>query len=149
MKKGNNKEQKPTYYERNKFKCSNYTIENEKKVIKKIRESHAAVVDSYYEKYPFEEYESYVIYVMHCKGIFYNRREYSDCFSISAIAYMYSISQCAYRGYNGKRVKAYIKKLIPIYINCQLIIYDDGRNLCQINNFKQINIDDENWIGKI
>ena len=83
------------------------------------------------------------------KGIFYNKREYSDCLSVSAIAYMYSISQCAYRGYDGKHVKGYIKKLMPIYINCQLIIYDDERNLCQTNNLKQINIDDENWIGKI
>ncbi len=149
MKKENNKEQKLTYYERNRFERSNYTLKHAEKVIIEIRKTHAAVVDSYYEKYPFEEYESYVICVMNYKGIFYNRREYSDCFSVSAIAYMYSISQCAYRGYDGKHVKAYIKKLIPIYINCQLVIYDDERNLCQTNNFKQINIDDENWIGRI
>ena len=117
--------------------------------MQEIRKTHAAVVDSYYKKYPFDEYERYVIYVMTYKGIFYNKREYYDCFSVSAIAYMYSISQCAYRGYDGQHVKSYIRKLIPIYINCQLIIYDDEKNLGQANNFKQINIDDENWIGKI
>lgn len=36
-KKENNTEQKPTYYQRNKFKCSNYTLENVERVIKKVR----------------------------------------------------------------------------------------------------------------
>ena len=112
MKKENIKEQKSSYYDRNRLKISKYTIENAEKVIIKIRKTHAAFVDSYYKEYPFYEYEQYIIYVMTYKGIFYNKREYSDCFSVSAIAYMYSISQCAYRGYKGKHVK----KLIPIYI---------------------------------
>ena len=140
---------KMSYYQKNRLKICIYTLKHAEITIEKIRETHAAIVDSYYEKYPFDEYEKYVIYIMTNKGIFENKREYSDCLSVSSIAYMYSVSQCAYRGYKDKHVKAYIKKLIPIYINCQLNIYDDEKNLCQENNFKQINIDDENWQGRI
>ena len=44
-----------------------------------------------------------------------------------------------------QKVEAYTKKLIRIYVICALVIYNERRNICKENNFREINIDDEVW----
>ena len=93
------------YYREHKVQICKGVLRNAEKKIQEIHETHAAVLATYYTQFPFSEYEPFAICVMKSKGIFEQKREYADCLSVSSIAYLYSVSQCAYRGYKGKHVR--------------------------------------------
>lgn len=62
------------------------------------------------------------------------------------LAYLYSIHRCAFMSYN--HVAAYIKKMIKIYIICALVVYDDSKNLCKANGFKEIKLNADESANK-
>lgn len=99
------------------------------------------------EKFPFEKYGDGLIKIaLYQYGIRVNSYEYSECFDAGMMAYFYSISRCAV--INCIHVRAYLNKVIRIYIKCALVICSEAHNICKENNFKLIEIDNIDNINK-
>jgi len=101
------------------------------------------MVDIYMEKYPFDEFAERAIRIRIAHhGIHKGRSEYADCYDAGMLAYMYTMHRCAAMNYD--HVIPYLLKMIRVYVLCALVIYNDSRNLCKLNNFREINIDNDN-----
>ena len=110
------------------------------KAIDKVQSICPDAVNEYYKRYPFDEYAEFPIKKQLKKyGVFSSQARYSDCYDACMMAYLYSIHRCAYLGAN--HVSAYINKMIRIYAICALVIYDDAKNLCKENKFRDVYID--------
>ena len=97
-------------------------------------------MNEYYHRYPFEEYgEPSIKKQLSRYRVFSHQARYQDCYDAGMLAYLFSIHRCAYMGFEN--VKAYINKMIQIYVICALVVYDDARNLCRANGFKEVRID--------
>ena len=104
-------------------------------------------VDEYTNRYPFEEYaERYIKRELYIHEIFSTQDRYADCFDAGMLAYMYSIHRCAAMQYDY--AAAYIKKMIRIYVICAVVVYSDTKNLCQMNDFREIRLDAETSIDR-
>ena len=136
------------YYEKNRYaichkKLNRYCFDS----MEKIKSLCPDRIDEYTKQYPFEEYaDRYIKRTLYLCRIFPNQSRYADCYDAGMVAYLYSIHRCAAMLYT--HVAAYIKKMIRIYIICTINIHNDGKNLCEANNFKEIPINAEAYIGK-
>lgn len=129
------------YYEKNRFKCSDYTLNQSfPRAIKKINEIIPEKVSKFYERFPYEKYgDPEIIKKLRYRGVWEHKVEYLDCYSAASDAYMYSICQCAFRGYS--HVEYYIKKMIGVGITCALNVARVDENICTENNLKQVRLD--------
>ena len=101
------------------------------------------VVEEMYERYPYEEYGDKIAkIILRKRGIYDNSLAYQECYDAAITAYLYSMHRCAIA--SGVSVRAYIYKMIGIYVNAALVIYDDSKNICMENNLQKIAIDDPN-----
>lgn len=66
-----------------------------------------------------------------------------DCYSDAALAYYYSICQCAYSKYDY--VESYIRKMIRNGIIWGINSSDEVKALCKKHNLKRINLDDDTF----
>jgi len=135
------KEKRRKYYEDNKYDICNKTLN--KYCVKKIEEVRNLYIDrvnDYIGRYPFEKYaDCYIKRELYKYKIFSMHDRYADCYDAGMMAYLYSVHRCAEMLYS--HTEAYIKKLIRIYIVCALVIYDDTKNLCHTNGFREIRLD--------
>lgn len=60
------------------------------------------------------------------------------------LAYMYSICRCSVMEDNddAEHIKAYIWKMIKIYLIATMIISDDRKNIYKATNIKQVSCED-------
>lgn len=94
-----------------------------------------------FEEHPFDErVEKIISRVLKSRGVFQHRLAYQECYDAAMTAYMYSIHQCAIK--IGSSVMGYIYKMTKIYVNAALVVYDDAKNICRENNFRNIPIND-------
>ena len=137
------KEKRRQYYEKNRYRlCDNSLNHYTPKAIDQIRRLCPDAVNEYYSRYHFEEYgELPIKRQLSNYRIFSHQARYQDCYDAGMLAYLFSIHRCAYMGVEN--VRAYINKMIRIYVVCALVIYDDARNLCKANDFKEVRIDAE------
>ena len=129
--------------------CSNNNkIERYKKTIsvyayrsiESIKKQFPEAVDRYLKLYPFEQYGNKAITsTLSRNRIFPSHGEYADCFEAGMIAYLYSVHRCA--SMNCDYTVPYIRKMVRIYIVCAIVIYNDTKNLCRINGFREIRLD--------
>jgi len=135
------KEKQRQYYEKNRHHiCDNVLNRYGPKAMDQINKLCPDTVNEYCNRYPFEEYgEPLIIKLLNHYKIFSYQARYHDCFEAGMLAYLFSMHRCAYLGI--KNVKAYINKMIRIYVICALTIYDDTKNLCKANDFKEVRID--------
>lgn len=129
------------YYEKNRYRLCDYSLNHYcPKAIGQIVRLCPEAVNEYYNQYPFEEYgEPSIQRQLRCYRIFSDQARYQDCYDAGMLAYLFSIHRCAYLGVEN--VRAYINKMIRIYVICALVIYDDARNLCKVNGFKEVRLD--------
>ena len=137
------KEKRRQYYEKNRYRlCDNSLNHYCPKTIAQIVKLCPDAVNEYYHRYSFEEYgEPSIQKQLSNYRIFSHQARYQDCYDAGMLAYLFSIHRCAYMGIEN--VRAYINKMIRIYVVCALVIYDDVRNLCKANDFKEVRIDAE------
>ena len=108
--------------------------------IESIKNQFPEAVERYLKLYPFEQYGHKVIAnTLSRNRIFPSHGEYADCFEAGMIAYLYSVHRCA--SMNCDYTVPYIRKMVRIYIVCALVIYNDAKNLCRINGFREIRLD--------
>ena len=137
------REKQRQYYRKNRYRlCDNALNRYCPKAIGQIVKLCPDTVNEYYLRYPFEEYgEPSIKRQLSSYRIFTHQARYQDCYDAGMMAYLFSIHRCAYMGVEN--VRAYINKMIRIYIICALVIYDDAGNLCRINGFREVRIDAE------
>jgi len=137
------KEKQKQYYEKNRYRlCDNALNHYCPKAIGQVVRLCPDAVNEYYHRYPFEEYgEPSIKKQLNSYRVFSHQARYQDCYDAGMLAYLFSIHRCAYMGFEN--VKAYINKMIRIYVICALVIHDDARNLCKTNGFQEIRIDAE------
>ena len=112
------------------------------KSIQKIRDECPGVVGDYINRYPFEKYvERYIKREFFINKIYPAQGRYADCYDAGMFAYLYSIHRCAATRYN--HTEPYIKKMIRIYIICAIVVYDETKNLCRKNGFREIPLNAE------
>jgi hypothetical protein len=143
-----NIEKRRKYYEDNRYRICNHTLNVYCiKAIEGIRTSCLDTVNDYMKCYPFEEYaEHFIKRELNKNNIYPSQGKYADCYDAGMLAYLYSIHRCAAMRYS--HTEAYIKKMIRIYIICALVIYDDTKNLCRANGFREIQLDAETSINR-
>ena len=139
----NNKEKRRAYYEKNRYSYCYRTLNKyAPRAIDKVQNACPAAVDEYYKRYPFEDFAERIIrYRLRKNEIYPSQAKYDDCYDACVLAYLYSIHRCAYLGVDY--VRAYISKMIRIYMMCAIVVYDDAKNLCRENNFREVRIDAE------
>lgn len=99
-------------------------------------------IDLYFTRYPFEEVAELAIRrQLAAHGIYPSRGEYDDCYDAGMLAYLYTIHRCALL--ECDYVMPYLRKMIRINIRCARIVYRDSHNLCAINHFSEVRIDEE------
>ena len=136
-----NREKRRKYYDTNKYRiCSNtlnrYCLES----MERIQDLCHGEVNRYVLLYPFEECAERSISIeLKKRGVFPSQGRYADCYDAGMLAYLYSVHRCAFMQYG--HTEAYIRKMIRIYVSCALIIYDDTKNLCTENGFREIRFD--------
>lgn len=116
------------------------------KSIKNIQDIIPHKVSRYYEKYPFEEYDTIIKRKLRYYGVKCYKTEYQDCYDAAMWGYMYSIHRCALGSYDY--TEAYIRKMISLCIIMGLNIANEDRFLCKSNNFRQIQLDKEELMNK-
>ena len=72
-------------------------------------------------------------------GISDNQLVYQECYSAAMMAYIYSICQCALRGYT--HIKMYVRKMTRILILCAMAVSNDNKRLCQFHGFREVRLD--------
>ena len=137
------KEKRRQYYKENCYRlCDNSLNHYCPKAIAQIVKLCPDAVSAYYLRYPFEEFgEPSIKRQLSNYRVFAHQARYQDCYDAGMMAYLFSIHRCAYMGIEN--VRAYINKMIRIYVICALVIYDDAKNLCKANGFKEVRIDTE------
>jgi len=83
-----------------------------------------SVIDTYYERYPFEQYaEPYIRRELRNHLIGRTMAEYDECYDAGMLAYLYSIHRCAALrcGY----APSYIRKMIRIFVSCAGTVHRD------------------------
>jgi hypothetical protein len=133
--------QRKQYYQKHQIVICKKTIgEYCYRSIEKVQNTCPEKVLRLVDKYPFD---AFAVHQLHRQlwryRILPSQALYDDCYDAGMLAYLYSIARCAYMGYSN--VEAYITKMIRIYVNCALVIYQDSKNLCRENNFKELHID--------
>ena len=135
------KEKRKQYYQKHRIEiCKKIMGIYCERSIEKIQKVYSREVQDLFHEYPFEEYgERLIIIILRQYGIRDNSYEYAECFETGVMAYLYSINRFAVikRIY----VKAYIKKVIKIYIKCALVICNESKNICNENGFKHVELD--------
>ena len=141
-------EKKKKYYEANKYKICHNTLNHYCfKSIERIKNICPERINDYISRYPFDEYaEQYIKRKLTLCKIYPKQARYADCYDAGMFAYLYSIHRCAFMNYN--HTARYIKKMIRIYIICAIVLYDEERNLCKTNNFKEVRLDSEEYAGR-
>ena len=137
------KEKRRKYYENNRYAICDKTINSYcASKIKKVRGLCIGRVNEYMVRYPFEKYaDRYIKRQLSIYKVKPSDSRYADCYDAGMMAYLYSIHRCAEMSYS--HTEPYIKKLVRIYIICALVVYDDTRNLCQANGFREVRLDAE------
>ncbi|MBC8589655.1 hypothetical protein [Wansuia hejianensis] len=142
------KEKRKQYYQKNRIEICKKTIGIYcDRSIEKIQKVYSREVKALYEKYPFEEYGDRLIKTILLQyGIREGKYECAECYEAGVMAYVYSMNrfaviECIY-------IKAYIKKIINIYIKCALVICNESRNICKENGFRHIELDQIDNINK-
>lgn len=135
------KEYRKKYLEKNRVRIYKKQLSDYlPKSMQSIAESVPEKVQKLYQDYPFETFGEPVIKrAIKKNGISEHRIEYQECYAAATDAYMYSIHRCAFCGYLN--VGAYIKKMVAIAIIWGIIIANENKYLCKVNNLKNINID--------
>ena len=135
------REKRRRYYKDNRYRICNYSLNCYcPKAIKKIRDSCLDAVNDYMDRYSFEEYAERDIKKELSKNkISSSQSVYDDCYDAGMLAYLYSIHRCAAMQYN--HTEAYIKKMIRVYVICALVLYNETKNLCRTNGFREIRLD--------
>ncbi len=137
------------YYRKNKYEYCRKTLnEYSFAAIEKMKRAGVEKLEQYMIKYPWEtEAERYTRRVLSRKNITRSNGCYDDCCSAAMVAYLYSVYRCAFMGYD--HVEFYVKKMINIYIVCAIHVYHSVQMLCRENGFRQIEMDNKIWNGKI
>ena len=137
------KEKRRQYYQENRYRLCNYSLNHYcPKAISQIAGLCPAAVNEYYLRYPFEDYgEPSIKKQLSRNSVFSNQARYDDCYDAGMLAYLYSVHRCAYMGIEN--VRPYINKMTRIYVICARVFFDDAKNLCKANGFKEVRIDTE------
>lgn len=132
------------YYQKNRLEiCRKVLYVYSYKSMDRIKKQVPEKIAMLYNEYPFEVYGASVIkWAIRQRKIFEHTLAYQECYDAGMTAYLYSIHQCALN--TEYSVKYYVIKMVKIYIDVALIIYNDTRNICKENNFRNITIDDPN-----
>lgn len=121
-------------------KCRKTIHEYCYKSIKHIGKTRAKEVEELYSKFPYEKFaKGLILKTVNQFGVRQNSYEYDDCFDAGMMAYIYCIHRFAVIDCIYKR--AYMYKVISIYIKCAIIVSSESRNICKENHFKLIELD--------
>lgn len=92
-----------------------------------------------YEEY-FEQNFRRVCYYYQVKKSSY---QYQECYDACLTAYLYSLYHCAISPKRNKKgyTIAYIRKLMRIYTIAALTVCNDANNLCRVNGFQRIDVE--------
>lgn len=142
------KEKRRIYYNKNKYHICNKTLNYYCfKSMEKIRSLCLDTVNDYVNNYPFEKYaEGYIKRELSIRKIHHSQGIYADCYDAGMLAYLYSIHRCAAMRYD--HTEFYIKKMIRVYTNCAIFVYNESRNLCKTNGFREIKLDMDTSVSR-
>ncbi len=111
-----------------------YFLKNKEKICRKVIEvscwdairrdtaKAGAMTEKLMKESPYAAYDGYISAMCYRYGIYRsNQYLWDECQSVSFRAYWYSICRCAVKNY--KNIRAYVKKMIRIYICCEIIVY--------------------------
>ena len=132
------------YYLKNRIQICKKTLgEYPYRSMARIMAQVPDVVKQMYERYPYEEYcDKIAKRILRNRGVYANSLAYQECCDAAITAYLYSMHRGAIASITS--VRGYIYKMIGIYVNAALVIFDDSRNICTENNFRKVAIDDPN-----
>lgn len=138
------KEKRKAYYQKNKYEICKKTIgEYADNSIERMNEINRNYIQQLYKEYPFEDYAVRCIKRVCIRfGIKRDSYLYDECFSIGAKAYMYSIGRCSVKKVNEQLIRGYLYVVTRVFIICVLNTYDQSKQICKENGFKQISSDD-------
>jgi len=110
------------------------------RAMEKVQKECADKVVCLLERYPFEGFTVKQLRKQLWRfRIYPSQARYDDCYDAGMLAYLYSVHRCAYMGYSN--VEGYITKMIRIFLICALVSFQDSKNLCIENGFREVRLD--------
>lgn len=125
MTKYNKKEYYKKYYLKYKIDICRKTIEDYcDKSIDKVYAANREKVQKLYELYPYEDYVDRCFNKMVRRfELRKNNELYRECYDVAIKAYIYTICRCSLKEDSEDLIRAYLYKMMRIYIICIFNIY--------------------------
>lgn len=133
MDKEKRKEYCKKHYEEHKIdKCKNTIDKYCDKSINRVYCFNQKRVKEMYDIYPYEEYgEKCFKRLVHRFELRKDSEIYQECYDVAMKAYIYTICRCSLKNDCDELIRAYIYKVMRIYIICVFNIYYGERRKIQ------------------